>query len=383
MAAVSDPIRGLTRSEVTMEALAEALRGVESTAEMGRVLSDAAGRRIGHSAFCFMRVSGPVISPSDFFATNAREPSGRTCARLAEILPVIDRELMPFAKAYGSRQKSHDIAQWFPQDVVRRSEVYNTFWRPFSIERQLVGFLGSPGAPRGFLCVARAAREPAFRLTDLEALEAMRSVVERELGAPSHGGATCLEDALAVLAQAETEPWFLFDSSGALLWLTDGARARLSADAVRFGVSVAVRHGEALEQLRGWVVAEARRREVTPPGRRPAPSLPARRGPLTMRRFETIAGRVLFLVGFADPVPDAAASPGAARVSRFARTHRLTPRQADVLARLSMGAANKDIAAALACSVKAVEQHVTALLRRFRVASRAELIARFWSAGDR
>lgn len=69
----------------------------------------------------------------------------------------------------------------------------------------------------------------------------------------------------------------------------------------------------------------------------------------------------------------------AARVAAFRAALRLTPRQAEVLGLLARGEANKGIAARLGCSDGAVEQHVTALLRRFGVSGRAELVARFWS----
>lgn len=50
-------------------------------------------------------------------------------------------------------------------------------------------------------------------------------------------------------------------------------------------------------------------------------------------------------------------------------------RQADVLALLLRGCSNKVIAATLDCAENTVEYHVTGLLRRSGVKSRAELIA--------
>lgn len=66
--------------------------------------------------------------------------------------------------------------------------------------------------------------------------------------------------------------------------------------------------------------------------------------------------------------------PAAAAAHRY----RLTKAQRAVLELLATGEANKTIAAALGCSESAVEQHVTALLRRYDVDSRARLVARFW-----
>jgi DNA-binding CsgD family transcriptional regulator len=59
---------------------------------------------------------------------------------------------------------------------------------------------------------------------------------------------------------------------------------------------------------------------------------------------------------------------------------RLSPRQAQVLARVAQGEANKEIAAALSCAENTVELHMTQVMRKADVTSRAQLIARFWSA---
>ncbi len=58
---------------------------------------------------------------------------------------------------------------------------------------------------------------------------------------------------------------------------------------------------------------------------------------------------------------------------------KLTPRQADVLRHLVRGDSDDAIASALACSPAVVEQHVSQMLRRVGVASRAQLLAAFWS----
>jgi DNA-binding CsgD family transcriptional regulator len=76
--------------------------------------------------------------------------------------------------------------------------------------------------------------------------------------------------------------------------------------------------------------------------------------------------------------------PVAAAATRLARaTERwgLTPYQAEVLGMLVQGEGNKIIAERRGCSLRTVEVHMTALFRRSRTASRAELIARFWTFG--
>ena len=369
-----------------MDAFAEALRHAETNEAIGETIVDAARRHIGLSSFSFLRVSGPVISPTDVFVLNGRAPSDRGRVRFVEMLPLV-RELAPIESNFGARRKSLDIAERYPANVMRRSGVYNECWRPLAIERQLVGFLGTSREPTGFFCVARSSRESAFTAKDLEALETMRTVVERALLAARHLGFKRLEDTLSVLSAATPAPWLLFDAGGQLLWLTDEACTRLSAESARIGSSVALRHSEALERLRAWVRAEARKR----PGSSPAPPACHAAPPgaeFVMRRFETSPGqRQLFLVGFTDPAPPQAGAPGeppgadtTLRSARLARRYDLTPRQTEVLAHLASGKANKTIAALLGCAEVTVEFHVTSLLAKLDCESRAEAVARFWTS---
>ncbi len=67
------------------------------------------------------------------------------------------------------------------------------------------------------------------------------------------------------------------------------------------------------------------------------------------------------------------------RVARAAHRFRLTARQRDVLAQVAAGVTNETIGAMLGISVRTVEVHVTALLSKAQVSSRAELIAALYS----
>jgi DNA-binding CsgD family transcriptional regulator len=69
----------------------------------------------------------------------------------------------------------------------------------------------------------------------------------------------------------------------------------------------------------------------------------------------------------------------AARLGTASDRWHLTPRQTEVLARVSQGSSNKGIAAELGCADGTVEIHVSALLAKAGCGSRAELVARFWS----
>lgn len=67
------------------------------------------------------------------------------------------------------------------------------------------------------------------------------------------------------------------------------------------------------------------------------------------------------------------------RARSAARRWRLTPRQSEVLGLLSEGLSNRAIATGLRCSESTVEIHVSAILAKAEVESRAALVARVWS----
>jgi DNA-binding CsgD family transcriptional regulator len=91
----------------------------------------------------------------------------------------------------------------------------------------------------------------------------------------------------------------------------------------------------------------------------------------------------LGLAGGAERGPGRVESPGRADVgARLVAVQLgmgLTPRQAEVLGWVIEGASNKEIAEQLGCAENTIELHVTKLLQKAGVASRARLIAQFWS----
>ena len=57
---------------------------------------------------------------------------------------------------------------------------------------------------------------------------------------------------------------------------------------------------------------------------------------------------------------------------------RLTKREGQVLDTLSLGMSNKDLALTLGCARKTIEIHVSAILRKAGVGTRAALVAAVW-----
>ncbi len=98
-------------------------------------------------------------------------------------------------------------------------------------------------------------------------------------------------------------------------------------------------------------------------------------------KFSSGAAAVVNEPPIAEPPPSSRGRMRAARNSRvgeIVNLWRLTPRQASVMALLVEGLANKEIALRLGCSVGTIENHVTCILRRAKVGSRAALTAAFW-----
>jgi DNA-binding NarL/FixJ family response regulator len=69
----------------------------------------------------------------------------------------------------------------------------------------------------------------------------------------------------------------------------------------------------------------------------------------------------------------------AARLERVAADWSLTSRQVEVVALVARGYSNKEIAASLGCALHTVELHVTEILRRSGLSSRAALVAQVWA----
>jgi DNA-binding NarL/FixJ family response regulator len=70
----------------------------------------------------------------------------------------------------------------------------------------------------------------------------------------------------------------------------------------------------------------------------------------------------------------------APRDRELERRWKLSPRQAEVLGLVVRGNANKDIAAQLEIAEGTVEAHVTAIMRKAGVETRARLAAKYWAA---
>jgi DNA-binding CsgD family transcriptional regulator len=79
-------------------------------------------------------------------------------------------------------------------------------------------------------------------------------------------------------------------------------------------------------------------------------------------------------------VQEGAGAEAMARVDRMAQRWGLTARQREVLAGLARGHSNRALAQVLGCAEKTVEVHVSAVLEKSGVGSRAALLAQLWNS---
>jgi DNA-binding CsgD family transcriptional regulator len=110
-------------------------------------------------------------------------------------------------------------------------------------------------------------------------------------------------------------------------------------------------------------------------------TLTARLGRATRAAFARVTGQLLF--GFGDGVAtdlDPADPETSERLEQARAAWGLSARQTVVLSHVVAGRPNKEIAAVLSCSEATVEFHVRMLLHKLGVASRAQIIVKFWRA---
>lgn len=196
---------------------------------------------------------------------------------------------------------------------------------------------------------------------------------------------------LAWLAMFRDRP-FAAEEQELLAWVAPPLRARLQLET---DVSDAPVAAAALQPALEAIAAPAfvldgagRVERVNGPGRALLARDPAAREELCACARGAPCGRFtvkrLAAPGIGEHVLAIAPAPDAGLAARLVRARdrwRLTPRQAEVLARIARGCSNKTIASDLACAESTVEVHVSALLAKSACESRAEAVAQLWSDG--
>jgi DNA-binding CsgD family transcriptional regulator len=275
--------------------------------------------------------------------------------------------------------KTVDFNRLLGSERLERLETYNELWRPCRIERQVVGFMGTPAEPLGLVCMTRRARDRPFTVADARVLERLRRAAERALTrlrreALATGGLGVLLGALETglpLACA------LFDPDGRLLWISRQALARFEADTPRFGRSRVLFDGcveyaswrrAALESARNRSDAadQPHLRVEAPGGLRPV---------MVSRLGRPEFGPVVLVSALS---PSHAFPPPAGHGDL--RSYRLTEREAQVVMLAARGLSVLNVSARLSIAESTVRTHVKNAYRKMGVSNRAELTSRVLGA---
>lgn len=343
--------------------LLHAIGRADDPAVLAALLWRASRELIGASGFSFLAPMGPIVEDHHFHCRSDhfpdREIHRRACDTLHHVvaeLGTVDRHL--------EHDPVFDAAERYRGVGLERTRIYNELWRPFKVERQLLGMLGDRREPLGVLCVTRSARERPFRERELHMVRRLHGATSAALRAirASRG----LRDADMAAALSSTVPLAcaLFDATGRLLWLSEECEVRLGLVTGRVGSAHIIgREPDLLRRMRSLAKPAACR----PDAAGPVADVPEEKVRLAARRSETPSGpRVLVVLedlAAEKPVRDAPARWVAA----------LRPREAEVARFAAEGYSVANIAAHLGISPETVKVHLKRTYRALGVSNRAEL----------
>jgi DNA-binding CsgD family transcriptional regulator len=346
---------------VNVKDATELISKAAEPSQVGEAVAEAAARMVGFGSFAFVPFQPRLLGPADFVIRSSEFPTEALRTVAPGMLVSAQREVAP--QCPGSLSGVVDSERHFPpRRFLERTSTYQEYWRPFRLERLLITFMGSRGAPAGFCCLARSRREHAFEAADLQTLEELRIEGGRALEAIQLLGSRDVPRTLDALTQAFPSPAFLFDARGRLQWMSDEGALRLSVESMKFGLSTVVRGNRALEVLS----RVARRGSASDPGadgalRAASVLLPGEQ--LAVRRFQ---GEDLMLLAVSP-------APVGPRALPTGSQGKLTPTELRV-ARLAIeGHTVLNIAAQLGKSEATVRTHLRRLYNKLGVHSRAEL----------
>ncbi|MEO8180633.1 MAG: LuxR C-terminal-related transcriptional regulator [Deltaproteobacteria bacterium] len=284
---------------------------------------------------------------------------------LVQFFPLTQRELgdgttCATERLFGLREQVIDLNALVGTELLGRTTVFNEFWRPYHIERQLFVPLTERTRPVGYLCLGRAMSEPPFRASEVQRASWLRRQAVLAIQRVRKSGSEW-NSGLVEALRALPLPCALFDGTGRLLWLSSAAERMLGLRLVDPSVTRLMKATRGFTSWRGAVERAFAAGHGT-----------IQEGDLLLQRL-TNAPRDMMLVTHtgSERLPER-------RVDRLQSCWCLTPRETEVLLELAHGLSNKDIGLKLRCSFRTVEVHVASILVKSSCASRTELLARVW-----
>jgi DNA-binding CsgD family transcriptional regulator len=349
------------------------LGAAADTDAAGKVLAEAAARLVGFGSFAFVPldprpqlIDSLVIESNEFPVATMRKA-------MLGVAQAFQRELGGIVTSFAEGSPTFELGERFPLARVERLSVYQDYWRPLKLDRQLIALMGGASEPLGFMCLARSRRERPFDDADRRAVEELRVHTERWLSSSRALGAGDLFQALDALAGAFPSAAFLFDGGGRLQWMSEEGSVRLALESARIGAMRLLKGNGALEALSRAAAALARDSAADVQHLLRSAGVPASGERLGIRRFQS-GGRPLVLIALKPIGQGIAPAPvGAPRVATLGRVERR------VAAHAAQGYSVLNISARLGISEATVRTHLRRVYVKLGVHSRVELARSLWS----
>ncbi|NOZ84923.1 MAG: helix-turn-helix transcriptional regulator [Deltaproteobacteria bacterium] len=235
----------------------EAIEAAGAPLELGQALIEESAQEFGITnanfipASCFpvLTVDDVVIWAEDLDWSDRIEMWNR----FVELNRFQSQEVCPIDAVFGRCTRVLDVYEIVDEMEARRTTIYNEFWRPYQIERQLVLALGDRGDPLALSGLCRSIKERPFdseerrRALELARLveKALRSM--RAMGPVHHA----LAEVVHTLDKGLPLAAILFNRTGRLCWLSQEARIRFHVPSTRLSANLLVpRLNHALKRVR-------------------------------------------------------------------------------------------------------------------------------------
>jgi DNA-binding CsgD family transcriptional regulator len=271
-----------------------------------------------------------------------------------EAHPLTVRDLIATGRVLQPN-RTIDVGVVVGRSYLENTGVFNEFWRPWRLERQLLAQLGDSAKPYGTICFARSYLERAFSARDILRADWVRvaaAAVSRRLET------TAASDRVLQVLQATLDVSVaVFDGAGFLLWSSELLQRvwRTSID------SPNERSFERLREV-AFRCAALRAPVFTVPGLRVSRTSSSSFGPYVVTTSAREAPRF--------------------DLARWSKRWGLTRRETDILELIAAGKTTKETAAELDRSPRTVEVHVSAILKKAGSCSCRELVARLLASSN-
>ncbi|RME29559.1 MAG: LuxR family transcriptional regulator [Deltaproteobacteria bacterium] len=349
----------------------ERLEEASTPLEIGELIVEGARKLLGirNGNLFPLQKKGPLLFDDVYIWGEEmdRQDTRAMWKNYTETARIQDRELIGAINLFGRRSGVVDITAMFGHRLLERTVVYNEFWRPYGIERQIVLTIGTRSKPIALSGLCRSIEDPPFGRGELAAARWLCTAADRALRKLALLGSaeTPMEKLLSGLEEGIPLPAVYFDTKGFPLWMSCSALERFECATARLcGKTVLYKLPRPLCRI-GKIALRAASRPgnvtvhpdsldgITKAGER-----------ILIRRRKARRGEPEgVLVVFVPADSDSAESE-------------LTPRELQVARMAASGATVGRIASELGLSVWTVLSHMKSIYRKLRVHNRAELVQR-------